>query len=653
MKKVIALIRTSTDKQEVESQRNEVISLILSDNYKEDEIEVVGGAGASAIKLDDQYLKNLNRVYELINTGNIESVYAWGIDRIGRNEEVLMKFKNTLINNKVQLVIKNPSLKLLNSDGTVNAGVELAFSLFATMAKQEMEIKKDRFRRGKRKNAEAGKFNGGTLPFGYSLDEQGYYIPDVEQSAVVRLAFELMASDKFTVATLTEELRSRGIIYNDRLITYQYVAFMLKNTAYIGYRNKYAFEKKYPRLISDELFAKVQGVMKNNNSTKCKATKHYNFASLLVKCPVCGRNYIAHHGKYVCSAFNSPSIRRAMGQTECSNNLMINVGHLDGVLWAITLRLHHKHLQGLDAAEKVRITEEIALIEKKVAEAHKRLAELAEKLERIEDIYIETGKKERYETGKKKIENERNVINNSISKYNEEKSSLEALLSTKPDKLDKWSNDNFIISQLKYESTEKDMYELVHKYISAVKISRCEMPDVICDTHIIVNGQALKKDYKLSGRRAVKITVTAYDQTVVELFYIPNFRWASVKCFSVEDGCATPFDYEPIIREMGVITTEPTRRSAALIKTIEKVINTKDKKTFFSTELPEIIKTYGADYSGNFDEEVDKNMKELKTAYHNLTSLRDYMLTLNTLTAASKYFDVSIDIDKILTYMRL
>ena len=52
-KKVIAIIRTSTTQQEIDSQREEVIRMALNDGYSIEEIEVVGKAGASAIKVDE------------------------------------------------------------------------------------------------------------------------------------------------------------------------------------------------------------------------------------------------------------------------------------------------------------------------------------------------------------------------------------------------------------------------------------------------------------------------------------------------------------------------------------------------------------------------------------------------------------------------
>ena len=54
-KKAIVLVRTSTIKQEVESQRKEVIQFAINDgHYSEENIIEVGGKGVSAIKLDEQ-----------------------------------------------------------------------------------------------------------------------------------------------------------------------------------------------------------------------------------------------------------------------------------------------------------------------------------------------------------------------------------------------------------------------------------------------------------------------------------------------------------------------------------------------------------------------------------------------------------------------
>lgn len=512
MKKAICIIRTSTDRQRIEEQRAEVLQMAYADGYTDSDIEVIGKCGASAIKLDDAYMENLNELYRRIESGDVAIVYAWAIDRIGRNEEVLMRLKNTLIKNKIQLVIKNPSLSLLNEDGSVNSGVEIAFSLFATMAKQEMEQKKQRFHRGKKQNAESGKFNGGTVPYGYDVDERGFFTLS-EDSQNVRLAFELMASGKYTVATLTNELRARGVAYNGRLITYQFVVAMLKNTAYKGLRNKYAFDKVYPRIVSDELWEKAQQVKATNNSTQGKAKKHINLAALLIKCPDCGRSYISHGGKYVCSGYNAPSIRVAMGQDKCSNNIIVRQKHLDGALWAIAKELHREHSKGMNAELKAQIMEQFDLIKQKLSVYDQRKQEINDRYERIEDIYMSSTRMtpERYAKQIAAVKEDEQALENEVTRYKEEYQRLSYLL----------FNGRKSEEEDLTDADQQKKYDIVHRYITGVMLERAEV----------------------NSKKMVKIRIRTYRDEVKTILYYPNLKSSDLKLF-YED--MTPFIYEPL-----------------------------------------------------------------------------------------------------------
>lgn len=251
--KDIILIRTSTLRQDVDEQLKETIE--FQSSISKNETIVVGGKGASAIKLDEQYLYNINRVYNLIEEGDIECVYAWSVDRIGRNEELLMQFKNRLIASGVQLRIKNPTLQLLNDDGSVNSGMEIAFSLFATMSKQEMEVKKKRFKRAKKHNKEVGKYNGGKVKFGYAVDPEGYYIPDPVNEEHVQNIFRMYADTPVSISYVTRHFIEKGVFSTTQKTTEALVNRMLKDEGYIG-------KTFYPRLIDDSTFHRVQEKMK-------------------------------------------------------------------------------------------------------------------------------------------------------------------------------------------------------------------------------------------------------------------------------------------------------------------------------------------------------------------------------------------------------
>ena len=127
----------------MDNQRNEMRDFVNSMGYSD--IIYVEGIGASAIKINDEYIEMYAEVRKHIENGDISAVAVWAVNRLARDEEWFIRFKKLFIENKIQFIVKNPTLSLLNEDGSVNAGSELALSLFSTMAKQDMEEKKAKF----------------------------------------------------------------------------------------------------------------------------------------------------------------------------------------------------------------------------------------------------------------------------------------------------------------------------------------------------------------------------------------------------------------------------------------------------------------------------------------------------------------------------
>ncbi|MDE6255927.1 MAG: recombinase family protein, partial [Muribaculaceae bacterium] len=333
--KAICIIRTSTDRQRIEEQTAEVVQMAINDGFTENDIEVIGECGASAIKLDDAYIQNLNKVYERIKSGDISCIYAWAIDRIGRNEVVLMQFKNELIKYKIQLKIKNPALTLFNENMTVNAGVELAFSLFATMSKQEMEQKKERFSRGKRQNGKAEKYNGGTVAFGYYINEIGKYMISEPEAHIIQKIYNMYASGKYSLKTLTDELKKRDIKWReDKPFTLPRVKLVLYNTCYIG-QSRGAGIQKFPRIISDELYKEVHQILKENKTSQSQERLHNYFANKLIHCPECGYHFSANGRLYRCVK-HSNNKAWSLGKSDfspCHSDMCISIEAMDGLLY--------------------------------------------------------------------------------------------------------------------------------------------------------------------------------------------------------------------------------------------------------------------------------------------------------------------------------
>lgn len=380
--KAIVLIRTSTIKQEIESQRAETIAFARSDNFNDEEIKVIGGEGASAIKLDELYRQNMECVYKTIEDNDVNCVYAWAVDRIGRDEEELMKFKKFLIAHKVNLKIKNPTLTLLNDDGTVNNGMEIAFGLYATMAKQEMEQKKARFKRSKERNKKDGKWNGGRMMLGYTVDEDGLLIEHPEDSKIIKDIFWAYAHTPVSTRTLAKEYPYLGFKKTKNLRNQEcYIQRILKNVAYIG-----EGEINYPPIVSKTDFELVQQKLKNYRTlpkVKYKETPYY-----------CQGLIIEESSQLKEVTVNGMLIKRCerhpmrVKKSECSyvsytEHFSLNINLLDSAI----LYVVNKYVNAFDTTvieNKIReiredFKKQIELSETKISDKQNKLDELVER----------------------------------------------------------------------------------------------------------------------------------------------------------------------------------------------------------------------------------------------------------------------------------
>ena len=490
-KKVIALIRTSTIKQEVESQNDELIEYIKRDGISQDDIIIVGDKGASARKQDEAYLKNLQTVYDHIEDGNISTVYAWAIDRIGRKEVTLFTFKDFLIKNHVQLVIKNPSLRLLDPDGTVNHGTEIAFSLFATMAQQEMESKFARFERAKRRNASQGKFNGGKVHFGYTVDEDGNIEADERdegEANIVRLIFDLYASGEYSTTSLTKELKQRGITVRGKAITLHFITNMLKSTAFIGYTEYskvdksdktnpkvlYTQKRIYPRIISDETFNAVKARLNANfKGDISRRSKRTTLASKLIICPQCGRHWYASNRTYTCIGhkYHGKDIE---GVETCPNNEQISIEWMDIAAWYVAKSCELDYILSFTEDKAEQAKEQIRVNRQKIDTLRERIGKIDERKERIAEMYI-AGDISKETQSKQTIKLKADLADyqKSIVALEEENSKLQNLVNYEENKEFKIVNIGTLSMRGIYDDAEEN-YRICHKHIKSITVEPYE-----------------------------------------------------------------------------------------------------------------------------------------------------------------------------------
>lgn len=450
--KALVMIRVSTVSQELVDQHKEMEVFCRDEGY--DELVFVEDKGASAIKLNDQYRLMIDQVKEEIGKdSSIRCFAVWELSRAFRNEGVYYEIKEYLLKHNVQFICKNPYLKLLNQDGSLNTGMEVAMSLLATLAKQEMEVKKERFKRAKTSMWNQGKFIGGTVKTGYKVDSDGYIVIDEEKASFVRMVFEMYSTGKYSVRTLYYELKERG--YD---ISYHIINKMVADRAYI--------DSPYPQLISEELWKKCEEVRKRHTITLPKGRKNY-FAAGIFKCSVCGRNMVVCGSQYRCWHHNELSY-----PPHCDNGLTIRVENLDGLLWFVAVQEETKYRMRMNSEKKDKFEKDLEVLKEKVSATQKRLDSLDEKLGRINELYIEGMiSKEEFKNRQNKTLSEGKRYKDTILSYNEQIGGILQLLEGNYEDLPDLDRLKSVYEGVLGEEDLKLMNEIVKRQIRSVTSS--------------------------------------------------------------------------------------------------------------------------------------------------------------------------------------
>lgn len=451
------MVRASTEAQKIEDQHREMVQFCINEGYKEEELVFVEEAGASAIKLNDEYMLMIQQVKECINADpEINCFAVWELSRAFRNEMVYVEIKQFLLERHIQFLVKNPNLRLLNVDGTLNAGMEITMALLATLAKQEMELKKERFHRAKKAMREQGKFIGGrTVKYGYRVGKGQYVEEDPETAQVVRLIFSLYSTGKYSIRTLYDELQERG--YNIHL---SLINKMLADGEYV--------DGVYPQLISKELFEKCKTVREHNYLSIPKGKK-YAFAAGIFKCISCGNNMIAEGDQYRCRHHNKYS-----APPHCNNGITIRLDNMDALLWFVASKLEVQYRMRMDQEKETEYRNNITILEQKILTLKAKTDVFEYRKKKIVDTYLEDLiSKEERDKRINRLKKENQEYIDTILSYQEQIKTITALLENKEtEQIDLEYLGSIYGNVMEYQDL-KQMAEIVHKHIKKVTAERC------------------------------------------------------------------------------------------------------------------------------------------------------------------------------------
>lgn len=499
-KKILVFLRVSTESQDLQDQKNEMISYVKTYGYEEGDIIFLENKGASAIKLNDKYLEMIDTLKTYIRDRVIDCVAVWHINRLGRSDEVLTELKNIFIKNKIQFICKNPSLVLLNEDGSVNSGTELAFGLFSILVKQDFEEKKEKFKRAKRAYAAQGKYTGGrnAMKFGYAVDANKYFVPDEVESEVVRLIFQLYSTGEYSTYSLASELNSRGYTKRGKPFDATFVGNLLKSKSYTGLPDEKWSNRVYPPIISEEIFNQCRDIA-DNNKWMLRQGKKMVLCSRLIKCSECDHAFVSASKHFRCNGADKGI---------CTNNITLKESVVDYVAWRIAFDEHVKYLIEVSENNTQQYNERLEVIDQKINTINVIIAESDNKKKRIVDTYLECyiDKKER-DLRLSKLQDDILVHQKELSALNEERMSILRLLDNVNKEKDEWLYYDTLDAMKSGVKSDEDRYKIIHQHILKI---------------LPLRYQHGEKGKKAKGDNAILLEVYTVKGDIHKFIYLPK-----------------------------------------------------------------------------------------------------------------------------------
>lgn len=256
-------------------------------------IKIIGTYIDRALSAKTDNRPEFQRMIKESNKKFFETVIVWKLDRFSRNRYDSAHYKAILRKNGVKVVSATETI----SDGAEGILLESMLEGFAEYYSAELS---EKVIRGMTENALKCQYNGGLVTIGYTVDEEHKYHLDPLVAPLVKEAFVMYSNGKM-IKDIISYLNDNGVrSSNGHLVNKTSVITMLKNVKYKG-QYKYrdiVIDDGVPRIVSDELFNKVQDrLIKNKRSrSRFKAKTEYFLSTKLI-CGYCGEFLIGESGK--------------------------------------------------------------------------------------------------------------------------------------------------------------------------------------------------------------------------------------------------------------------------------------------------------------------------------------------------------------------
>lgn len=472
MGKAVILSRVSTVNQDLSTQTEECINECHRMGYM-DIITIEDKE--SAVKLDEFERNGLNDLKRTVDNGGIDCVVAYELSRISRRSEVNFSIRNFLQQNKVQLVVMKPYMRVFNADWTVSETANIMYSLFSALAENEGYLRKERTARGRLKGQQGIKVTAN--PYGYKANKHELLEINEVEARVVRTIFELYSLGCYSFRSLGEEISKRGDFPRMTDSKYNKFTWVKKiiDTRYdlgeIG-----TTYKKLPPIISTELWGKCQYIKEQGRVRP----KHSRDVIAL------GRGLIRNKEGFVLV----PEFGRNAYRTKKGTPITLSANALESILLHFAVKYKEAHKQSDWQIAIDEINKRIVIVEKKLKKGQKAINDFKVQDERVEERYI-YGKisSEKADKMHREIEGKRLEQIDDNQRYETQLMNLEGELASAYWHLDTPTAPN----------TDEEKIELIHKTIKEIVVERVVGQKATFSTEIKFNDDSKIKGIFKSG----------------------------------------------------------------------------------------------------------------------------------------------------------
>ncbi len=438
-KKCIIFARVSSESQSFDEQTLELRQLAEHQYGYPPDSHLIIEYKESGIRLKEEERLGLTEMKEFIKSDpQINCVFASEISRIARTKKVLFSIQDFLVQRKIQLIIAEPRIILLNSDSTINDAADFAFTMYAQYAESEMRQKKERFRRGRERSKREGKWNGGKILYGFKVIDKRL-VPDEQTAPIVRRCFEMYIAGS-SLQYCARYLSEFGIIRR-------------------GHNMSKMFDNpKYVDIIGQELFDEAQNV--KSGRQKFPGYRIYSPGERLLKCSECNRHYVHITNCYICLGRTKP-------YKDCQSGFSISSKYVDELLFMFAKYSYTARLVVTRKDDEKRLQNLLDEIPVKINAINQRLHKLALKEKRVIDLYtdgvIDRSDMERrnreidrakmkLELDRKQLIEHQSALQVSLQNYREGRSAVDSTLDTLQ------------------SASKREIYELIHSEIEEVEV---------------------------------------------------------------------------------------------------------------------------------------------------------------------------------------